>query len=206
MISISRFYRDKAVFEFLEREVLDRLAQWAVAGGEGGVRCWSIGCASGEEPYTLAILWRLGVAPRFPGLGVQILATDVDPHAIERAREGRYPVSSLKDLPEEWLAQTCIPFAGGFDVKEEYREPITFQRQDIREAAPKGQFHLILCRNLAFTYFDDGLQREVLERIREKLVPGGALVIGNRESLPKGAYGVEPWSQTLPVYRKVVAR
>jgi chemotaxis protein methyltransferase CheR len=205
-ISISRFYRDKAVFQFLEGEVLARLAQIAVASGESAVRCWSIGCASGEEPYTLAILWKVGMASRFPALGLHILATDADARALERAREGRYPASSLKDLPKDVLAEACIPMAGGFCVKEEYRRLVSFLRQDVREAAPESPFHLILCRNLAFTYFAEGLPREVLERIRGKLVPGGALVTGSRESLPTGASGFEPWSQTLRVYRKVVAR
>src|SRR5574341_1404341 len=58
-ISISRFYRDKAVFQCLEREVLPQLAERASAGGEGEFRCWSVGCAAGEEAYTMAILWKL---------------------------------------------------------------------------------------------------------------------------------------------------
>ncbi len=206
MISISRFYRDKAVFQFLEHKVLGELARMVLGGGERELRCGSVGCASGEEPYTLAILWMLGVAPRFPGLDLRVLATDVNSHALEGAREGRYAASSLKDLPPDCLAEACVPTAGGFCVKEEYRQAVIFLRQDIREAAPADGFHLVLCRNLAFIYFEEGLQREVLERIREKLVPGGALVIGSRESLPRGVSGFEPWASRLGVYRRSAGR
>lgn len=201
-ISISRFYRDTRVLQFLEETVLSQLAQRALAVGEKNLRCWSIGCAAGEEPYTLAVLWRLGLAPQFPTLSVWILATDADPQAVERAQKGCYPASSLKDLPEKWRSQAFVPSEGGFCVKAEYREPVSFLVQDIRRAAPDGLFHLILCRNVAFTYFDDELQRETLHKITERLAPGGALVIGSTEVPPQGAPGLEVWDQKLGVYRR----
>ncbi len=79
---------------------------------------------------------------------------------------------------------------------------VTFFVQDLRETAPDGPFHLILCRNIAFTYFDDALQKETLHTITERLVPGGALVIGALEALPGGVWGLEPWAKKLGVYRK----
>jgi len=201
-ISISRFYRDRTVFQCLEREVLPRLAEMARVGGERELRCWSIGCAAGEDPYTLAILWRLAMAPRLPALGIHILATDVDTHALDRAREGRYAASGVKDLPMEWRGQAFLPSSEGFSLKAEFRKPVTFLQQDLREEAPAGDFHCILCRYLAFTYFEEELQRETLAKIRERLVPGGALVIGRRGKLPAGASGFEPWSPTLGIYRR----
>jgi chemotaxis protein methyltransferase CheR len=201
-ISISRFYRDQGVFQYLEREVLPQLARTVGAGGATELRAWSIGCASGEEPYTLAILWKLALAPQFPSLRLSILATDVDQWAIERARSGCYPGSSVKDLPAEWRAKAFSPTIDGFCVKPEYREPVSFFVQDLRERAPEGPFHLILCRNLVFTYFDDELQREMLNKLIGRLVPGGALVIGNTESLPERDSELESWSARLGVYRK----
>lgn len=201
-IPISRFYRDQGVFQCLEREVLPQLAQGAVAAGEADLRAWSIGCASGEEPYTLAILWKLSLAPHFPSLGIQILATDVDPRAIERGQNGCYQGSSIKDLPAEWRAKAFSPTIDGFCVKPECREPVSFFVQDIREQASEGPFHLIFCRNLAFTYFDEEAQREVLSKLTERLISGGALVIGHLESLPEGGFGLEPWSTHLGIYRK----
>jgi chemotaxis protein methyltransferase CheR len=202
-ISNSRFYRDKGVFQRLERDVLPRLARMAAARGEEDVRCWSAGCASGEEPYTLAMLWRLRLAPQFPSVGLRILATDADPQAIERAATACYPAGSLKELPEDVLAAALAPAADGFCVREAFRGPVTFEEQDLRVTAPDHRFHLVLCRNLAFTYFDDALQRETLRRIEESLWPEGALVIGRRERLPDGVSGFEPWGREAEIYRRV---
>ncbi|HYB73795.1 MAG TPA: CheR family methyltransferase [Candidatus Sulfotelmatobacter sp.] len=202
-ISISRFYRDKGVFQCLERDVLPDLARAVALRGEADVRCWSAGCAAGEEPYTLAVLWRLRLAHQFPALGLKILATDADPHAIERAVEGCFPAGNLKELPEELLAAALVPAAHGFRVREAFRAPVTFLEQDLRVAAPDERFHLVLCRNLAFTYFDDALQRETLRRIEERLSLEGALVIGRRERLPEGASGFELWGRAAEIYRRV---
>jgi len=201
-ISISRFYRDKGVFQYLEREVLWQLAQRAVAAGASEVCCWSAGCAAGEEPYTLAMLWQHRLAAQFPTLGLRIVATDVDSQAIHRAQRGCYPASSVKDLPTEWRAQAFVPSDTGFCLKPEYQGLVTFFVQDVRKTAPDDPFQLILCRNVAFTYFADALQQETLHTITERLVPGGALVIGAREALPEGVWGLEPWAKKLGVYRK----
>jgi chemotaxis protein methyltransferase CheR len=80
-IGISRFYRDRSVFEHLEHEVFHELARLLVARGEDEMHCWSAGCAAGEEPYTLAIIWKERFAIKFPELRLRIVATDVDPKA-----------------------------------------------------------------------------------------------------------------------------
>lgn len=190
-IPISRFYRDRGVFEILEREVLTRLAEEVRAGGGDIVRCWSAGCASGEEPYSLALVWDLRVSPRIAGGSLEIVATDSDAESLRRAEAGIYARSSLKDLPEG-LRETGFALSEGqFVLRPEYRNRVVFAVQDIRRDMPPGPFELILCRNLVFTYFDEALQREILGRLAERLVPGGFLVIGRRESLPEGAKGFD---------------
>jgi chemotaxis protein methyltransferase CheR len=74
----------------------------------------------------------------------------------------------------------------------------------VRAAAPRERFHLVLCRNVALSYFDDARQHEILCAVEERLVPGGALAVGSRESLPAGAKGFEPWSARVRVYRRSV--
>jgi chemotaxis protein methyltransferase CheR len=201
-ISISRFYRDKAVFQCLERHVLPELAQIAVASGHRELYAWSIGCARGEESYTLAILWHDRCAPRFPALSLRIVATDADPEILAGAERGCYAPSSLKDLPADLLAAAFIPSGRELCVKAEHRRGIVFCQQDVRTTAPRELFHLVLCRNVAFTYFDDLLQREILGRIEERLLSRGVLVIGSTESLPAGTTGFEPWFAGLRVYRR----
>lgn len=201
-ISISRFYRDKGVFHYLEKTVLPGLAAKLVTQGEAQLMCWSIGCAAGEEPYTLSLVWDLAVGPRFPSVALSIVATDADALALGRAQKACYAASSLKDLPPAWQATAFLESAEGFLLRNEHRTRVKFRLQDIRLEAPPERFHVIVCRYLAFTYFDEGLQQETLATIRERLLPGGALVIGRPESLPGPADGFEPWSESAGVYRR----
>ena len=92
--------------------------------------------------------------------------------------------------------------ANNLCLKKEYRSNVTFLVQDLRDSVPDGRFHLILCRNLAFTYFDETSQRAALRRLLDKLTPGGALIIGKGESLPEGRWAIEPWSLPMGIYRK----
>ena len=80
-VTISRFYRDRAVFDCLGARVLPALAEAALARGATALDCWSAGCASGEEPYTLTIQWQAALAPRFPTLEPRVLGTDIDQYA-----------------------------------------------------------------------------------------------------------------------------
>lgn len=201
-ISISRFYRDRGVFEILEREILPRLAEEVLAGGGNSVRCWSAGCASGEEPYSLALTWECRVAPRIPRVGIGIVATDSDAESLRRAKAGIYARSSLKDLPADLRETGFAPSEGRFVLRPEYRNRVAFAPQDVRSVMPAGPFRLILCRNLAFTYFDPALQREILCGLAERLVPGGFLVVGRRESLPDGAKGFEGLPGGIGIYMR----
>ncbi len=201
-VTISRFYRDREVFKFFEQVALVKLSEAVLARGDKELRCWSIGCASGEEPYTLAILWDLCTGRRFPSLKIRILATDADGNMIKRAEEGCYAASSITGLPEEWTARAFIRKGGLYCIKDEEREKVSFLVQDIRSAAPENRFHLILCRNVAFTYFDHGLQEDVLARMSDRLLPGGALAVGIHETLPAEFRGFTPWPGSPGVYLK----
>lgn len=198
-ITISRFNRDRGVFAHLGAEVLPGLARAALGEGRPALNVWSAGCASGEEPYTLALLWELEVSSRFPGLELQVLATDVDEGLLQRARDGCYEASSLKEVPRGWRS-AFTERGGRFCLEPPYRAPVTLARHDLRSGSPNGPFDLILCRNLAFTYFDLALQREVLETLARCLRPGGALVVGAHESLPEDAAWLEPGPGAQGVY------
>ena len=200
-ITISRFYRDRGVFDYLGQTVLPALAQAAIQRGADEVRCWSAGCASGEEPYTLVILASRGALAPFPGVRLRVLATDADEHVLERARRGRYPPSSLKEVPPDWLAGPLVQTGEEYEVREALRGQVEFREQDIRSGMPDGPFDLVLCRNLVFTYFDEPLQREILQRIIERVRPGGVLVIGKQESLPEPAPRLSPSARNVGVYR-----
>ncbi len=115
-IPISRFYRDRAVFEALECDVLP-----ALAAQHTELAIWSACCAAGEEPYTLAILSHARPRERLPGLACRIVATDVDAQLIDRARRGCYPASSLKEMPADLRAAGFDARAGQWCVRAALR-------------------------------------------------------------------------------------
>jgi len=200
-ISISRFYRDRGVFDHLRDRLLGELARTVHARDETQLRVWCAGCASGEEPYTLAILWSTSVQPQFPQLRLRLLATDSDPRMLDRARRAVYSASSLKDVPPGWLDTAFTRQGEEYALRPEFRDAVEFQLQDIRTEMPEGPFQLVLCRHLAFTYFDEDLQRTVLRRIAERLLPDGLLMTGKQEPLPEGQQEVVPYGRNLGIYR-----
>lgn len=202
-ITISRFYRDRVVFDKLRSGILPSLAQNTLEHGDNELRCWSAGCCSGEEVYTLQILWKIFVTrTNYQHIPLRIIATDSDIKLLERAEKAFYPFSSLRDLPEELINKAFRQTGELYFLRKTFNENIEFKRQDIRKQLPDGGFNLILCRNLVFTYFDKTLQRKILEKIKEKLIPGGFLVIGIHESLPKGITDVAPYNNTPGIYFK----
>jgi chemotaxis protein methyltransferase CheR len=182
-VTISRFWRDRSVFEALRDVVLPELGP--------AVSAWSAGCASGEEPYSLVL------AAAEACVEIHVLATDVDPVLLERARRACYPKSSLRDLPANLRAHA---FEDGC-LRPEYREPVDFLRHDVRDGAPGGPFDLTLCRNLVFTDYADELQREIGRRLARSLRADGALVVGAHEALPDALDRLAPWPGARGVYR-----
>jgi chemotaxis protein methyltransferase CheR len=199
-IPISRFYRDREVFDWLGAEVLPALARAALARGTPQLECWSAGCASGEEPYTLALQWELQLAARFPHLAFRVLGTDIDARLIERARAACYGASSLDSLPHNWREQAFESRGRLWCLRESMRRSVAFARQDLLAELPEREFDLVLCRNVAFTYFDEAAARLALERIASRLRPGGALVVGIHEQLPASAPGFAPWPGCRAVF------
>jgi len=200
-ITISRFYRDRAVFESLRRLVLPDLAAQAQATGRRSVRAWSVGCASGEEPYSVLIAWHYGAGPQFPEIELEVVGTDLDPALIERARAGRYQRGSIRELLPEWIDTVFEERKGLFTIRPDFRRGLELLSQDVRQTVPEGRFDLILCRNLVLTYFDEVQQRSVLPKLIGRLFPSGAFVTGVHERLPEGWTGLKPWDNERAIYR-----
>jgi len=205
-VTISRFYRDKQMFAFLEREVLPTLAQQNISRDDDCLKVWSIGAGSGEEPYTLSIIWKLLFQNQFADMHFQILATDADPSLLMRARTACYEFGSVKNLPEPWRNKVFNKQDAQFCLKLKYKDNVKLMEHDVRDEFTgnliEEGFDLILCRNLVFTYFDEPLQYQTFARIMSVLRMGGALVLGIHENLPDNASGVESWSERLRVFEK----
>ncbi|KPJ79217.1 MAG: chemotaxis protein CheR [Gemmatimonas sp. SG8_23] len=201
-ITISRFYRDRAVFDTIRDPILPALARIARQRDDRTIRCWSAGCASGEEPYSLSLAWKIDVSPRAPGVDLSLVATDVDAGLLERARVGCYPTGSLRELPSDWIAAAFETADDLLCLRGGYRSGVEFVRQDIRREMPEGPFDLVLCRNLVFTYFEVGVQGTLLERILRAMTSRGLLVLGGHEALPPGHWPFDRPYGSLPIYRR----
>ncbi|HSP80274.1 MAG TPA: CheR family methyltransferase, partial [Myxococcaceae bacterium] len=182
--------------------LLPELLEAGRARGERVLRVWSAGCASGEEPYTVAVLFHLGLRPRFPEARLELVATDADAALLERARRGCYPGPTLRELPPAWRQRAFLPQGEEWCLRPELREGLDFRCEDLRQRMPAGPFHLVLCRNVAFTYFAPPVQSQVLEGLLARLVPGGLLALGAHESLPEGDWGLTPAAGALPLFRR----
>jgi len=199
-IPISRFWRDRAVFDHMASVILPRLAAEATRG-QAPLRAWSAGCASGEEPYSLAIAFALGPAAQ-TGARIEIEATDSDEGLLARARQASYGPGSLKDLPDALRAAAFDKDGALYRIRASFRANITFRLEDIRKCMPPGPFDLLLCRNLVFTYFDAPLQREFLAKFAARIRAGGVFVVGSHEKLPADAAGFAPESGPPGIYRR----
>ena len=200
-ITISRFYRDKGIFDTLRSKILPELIQNARQRGDKKLSCWSIGAASGEEPYSISLIWDLSDI-NTQGIDLKILATDVDQHMIKRAGYGCYPESCIRELPAAMRARAFTHDNELFCINEIFKKRVKFLKQDIRNEQPTSTFDLIFCRNLVFTYFSSELQKEILPKILMCLKAGGVFVIGGHEGLPEIVPNLIPWSHEKSIYRR----
>ncbi len=179
-ITISRFYRDGKVFDCIRHEVLPELKDRAFREKRTSVSCLSIGCASGEEVYSLSCLWH----SMDPNIDITITGIDVNENMLRRARNGVYEKQSFRDMPSVLLEQCFEHKNKKYFLKEVYRRGTSFICRDIREWLPEKTFDIILCRNLVFMYYDETLQKEMLLKILQCMHGGSFLILGNHEKLP----------------------
>jgi chemotaxis protein methyltransferase CheR len=180
-VTISRFFRDQKVFQTVVASILPVLLK---EKDREDLRVWSIGCASGEEPYTVSLLLREGFEKAWSHIHLSILATDIDESLLKRAADGKYRKSSLREVPEGVLRDPFKRQNGYYVLDRAIKESVEFRRHDILHEEPFSEMDIILCRNLAFTYFSKTAQTEVLKKIAPSLRGKGYLVIGKDESLP----------------------
>ena len=131
---------------------------------------------------------------------------DFGPGVVRRAAAACYAAGSLKDLPVGWREACFEPSDQDYCLRPEYRASVDFRCRDLRSAMPSERFDLILCRNLAFTYFSTDLQQRLAAGLRERLRAGGALLIGAHESLPAAAKGLTPWDGCPGLFRATARR
>ena len=179
LINVTEFFRDPQAWEVLHREVLPKL----LGGKQPGdaVRCWSAGCATGEEPYSIAILVAEYFGARLQEYDIKIYGTDIDDDALNAARRAEYSLDHLRRVRPEWRKKY---FQGDkiLRVNRDLRRLCIFGRSNVISDAPISHVDLLTCRNLLI-YFDPRTQTQILTRLHYALEPNGVLFIVKASSL-----------------------
>ena len=189
-VSISRFFRDRGLWQTLEDQILPGI----IDGREEGVKVWFAGCACGEEAYSFTILWdRLkGRFERLPRL--EILGTDMNPLYLNKAQARIFSRTSLKEVPSELRDRYFRQRKGGrqYQILPFVAESITWKAHNLLQGPPGQGFHLVFLRNNLLTYYSDELKRPAFEKVVGCLSPKGVLVIGSHEKLPSESESLIP--------------
>ena len=179
LISVTTFFRDPAAFDVLAREVIPRL--YDDDEPSGPIRIWVPGCASGEEAYSIAMLFADEAARGDLRAEVQIFASDLDVTALAIAREGRYPLAVEADIGEERLRKYFSREADHYLIRREIRDMVLFATHSLLKDPPFSKLHLISCRNLLI-YLEKELQQQVISTFNYALKAGGYLFLGSSET------------------------
>jgi two-component system CheB/CheR fusion protein len=180
LIGVTNFFRDAEAFAALERTVIPDLVE--AAGPDGPIRAWVVGCSTGEEAYSLAMLFQEHLERSQTARDIKIFATDVDRDAVEFAGVGVYPESIAADLPPERLRRFFIRRGETYHVVRQIREMVVFAPHNIVRDPPFTRIDLVSCRNLLI-YFQQALQTRVLQLLSYGLRPGGVLLLGSSETV-----------------------
>ncbi|HEY6006737.1 MAG TPA: protein-glutamate O-methyltransferase CheR, partial [Geobacteraceae bacterium] len=181
-IHVSQFFRNPPMYEKLRQEVIPYLFSLCRAEGRPGLTCWSVGCAGGEEPYSLALLLREAFAREMQQTPASILATDVDEIVIGQARRGEFAADRLLEVSAEMKVRWFSEKGGKFALAPEITAMVGFHQADLCDPAAFPASDLILCRNVLI-YFERQQQEKIITRFAEVLRPGGVLVLGKSETL-----------------------
>ncbi len=201
LIGVTSFFRDPQSWDELGSVVLPEL--FARAGPAGRLRAWVVGCSTGEEAYSLAMIFmetreRLA-ATSAPTL--QIFATDLNADAIALARRGRFPASIAADVSAERLDRFFHVQDDGYLMDQSIRESVLFAQHDVIMDPPFTRLDLLLCRNLLI-YFNAPLQKRLLPLFHYSLLPGGVLMLGGSETAGPAQNLFPPLSSKSRLYRR----
>ncbi len=197
LISVTQFFRDPAAWQALRAGPLQELLSQVPEGRS--FRAWVVGCATGEEAYTLAIVLHECLAEMDRSVSLQIFASDVDRAALEVARAGRYPAGIQEDVPAAYLSRYFVVEENGYRIRKELRDPIVFAEHNILHDSPFTRIDLITCRNLLI-YLSKDLQDQVFPLLQYSLVNRGLLLLGPSESADDS---MEEVDQQARLYRSI---
>jgi len=180
LINVTTFFRDAAAWDYVAEEIVPRLI--ASKSGEEPIRVWSAGCASGQEPYTLAIILAEALGLEEFRERVKIYATDIDDDALTQARAASYSARDVQNLAPALLAKYFDREGERYVFHKDLRRALIFGRHDLLQDAPISRIDLLVCRNTVM-YFNAEVQAGILSRFHFAIRDGGYLFLGKAEMI-----------------------
>lgn len=199
LIGVTSFFRNREVFSVIEKRVIPDL--FVSCREKQEIRVWICGCSTGEEAYSLAILFKEALHKKRQFLKVVIFASDLDKDAIDFARNGLYPDTAIADVSEERLAQYFIKKGNDFQLRKEIREMVVFAHHNVIKDPPFSKVDLISCRNLLI-YMNNDLQRKIIAMFHYSLNRRGILVLGTSESIGEYSAHFETFDSNTKIFRR----
>ena len=200
LIGVTSFFRDADIWTDLRQQVLPALIQRR-AGQAGPMRAWVVGCSTGEEAYSLAIVFieALDALPAAAHCELQIFATDLNADAIAAARGGRFNESLARDIDPRRLARFFSERPGGYQIDKRIRDMVLFAQHDVIMDPPFTRLDIVSCRNLMI-YFGSALQQRLIPLFHYSLRAGGVLLLGGSETIGRAQSLFQPISQKSRLY------
>jgi two-component system CheB/CheR fusion protein len=201
LIGVTSFFREPAAWDLLRDKAIPSLITGQPAGAT--LRAWSAGCSTGEEAYSLAIVFKEALDQIKPEgrFSLQIFATDLDRDAIDKARQGVWPATIAADVSPERLRRFFYQEENGYRVGKEIREMVTFATQNVIMAPPFTKLDILVCRNLLI-YLTPAVQKKLIALFHYTLNAGGFLFLGNSETIGTDAGFFAPLSAKSRLYRR----
>jgi chemotaxis protein methyltransferase CheR len=201
-INVTDFFRDPPVYQLFRTQVVPEIIERKTRSRHRMIRVWSAGCATGEEPYSLAMSFLSALGRNAPAFMLTVVATDLDPNAMAKARKAEYDLAKLKHIPKTDQLRFCDVSKDKFRIKPEVTNHVKFRSLNLFTDEPIHVVDVIFCRNV-FIYFTREQQARVLAGFAESLTRGGYMVLGRSEKLaPSVAPLFELVSGRDRVYRR----
>ncbi len=180
LIHVTSFFRNSTAFDEFQHSALPALAGKLDKGEP--LRCWSVGCSTGQEPYSIAMAFVEFCEDTDRELRLQVFATDINETVLAKARAGFFPKSVMGDVSPKRLKRFFDEVEGGYQVKQALRDMVIFARQNVLADPPFSRLDLVVCRNMLI-YFAREAQKEILPMLHYALKPGGMLWLGESENI-----------------------
>lgn len=181
-IHLTEFFRDKSAWDLIGQKIIPLIIEQKLIQKERNINVWSAGSSSGEEAYTLAILFHTVLSQQAQNFSLKIYGTDIDKDSLQKAVQGSYSAKSMRHVPMKIL-QNYFDFDGNnYQINEDIRKLTIFQYNDLISSELKIPMDLIVCRNVLI-YFNRNLQVKILEKFNTILKNNSFLMLGKTESI-----------------------